>query len=197
MTSSGRPVAPYGELQILLRFSQFSIQKMTRLCLSLCYSPSDARVPAGLSYHLSEIWLAELNKACASASAAATRKPVPLKVVLAPFLTLAAQTPNKVTYQQIRTNLIDPLLSALSPPPEPDEPPFPEPPKTSGAQNDLSDLLANSSLSPSDEPLDRGRLLKGMVEYIFEVASREDSKDSNRRKLYVICSANLDEDDDS
>jgi hypothetical protein len=36
-----------------------------------------------------------------------------------------------------------------------------------------------------------------VLEYIFEVASREDSKDSNRRKLYAICNANLDEADDS
>jgi len=159
------------------------------------YSPSDPRVPPALSYHLSEIWLTELDQVSASASGSDTRRPVPLKLVLAPFLTLAAQTPNKVTYQQLQANLIDPLLGALSTP-DPDEPPLPESSKAGGTCDNFSSLLINSCLSPSDEPLDRGQLLKGVLEYIFEVASREDTKDSNRRKLYTICNANLDENDD-
>jgi hypothetical protein len=44
--------------------------------------------------------------------------------------------------------------------------------------------------------MDGGQLRKGVLEYMFEVASREDTKDSNRRRLYVICKANFDEDDD-
>ena len=44
--------------------------------------------------------------------------------------------------------------------------------------------------------MDRSQLLKGLLEYIFEVASQEDSKDANRRKMYAICKANIDEDDD-
>jgi ribosomal RNA-processing protein 1 len=128
-------------------------------------------------------------------SAATTQKPVPLKSVLAPFLTLAAKTPNKPTYQQIQANLINPLLAALSPPES--GPPLPESSNTSKGRGDFSNLLANSCLFSSDEPLDSSRLRKSLLEYIFEVASREDTKDSNRRKLYAICNANLDEDYDS
>ena len=149
-------------------------------------------MPQGLTYHLTEIWFAELDKACAAATA---QKPAPLKVVLEPFLSLAAKTPNKATYQQIQANLIDPLVSALSPPSESDEPPKPKRLKTSHAEG-FPYLLANSCFVPSDEPLDKSRLRKGVLEYIFEVASQEDSKDSNRRKLYAICKANIDEDDD-
>lgn len=140
-------------------------------------------MPAGLSYHLSEIWLTELEKATAVAAA---QKPVPLKLVLAPFLRFAAKTPNKVSCQQIQANLIEPLLSALSLSPGSD---------ASSTQGDLPSLLANSCLSPQDQPSDRSLLRKGVVEYIFEVASQEDSRDSNRRKLYAICNANIDEDD--
>ena len=197
MPSSGRPEVPCGKSWSLLRFTIAGSpsRMLTNLRVPFRCSPSDARVSPGLSYHLSEIWLTELDKASASASATATRKPVPLNLVLAPFLTLAAQTPNKVTYQHIHTNLIDPLLDALSHPPEPGESPLPKRPKPSDAQVDFSGLLANSCLSPSDQPLDRSRLLKGILEYIFEVASREDTKGSNRRKLYAICNANLDDDD--
>lgn len=113
-------------------------------------------------------------------------------------MTFAAKTPNKVTYQQIQANLIDPLLSALAPSPGlADELPQSKRSETSSGGDDLPTLLANSCLSPQDEPLDRNQLRKGLLEYIFEVASQEGSRDSNRRKLYAICNANISEDDDS
>ena len=119
-------------------------------------------------------------------------------LVLAPFLTLAAKTQNKVTYEQIQANLIDPLLSALSPTPgSADQLLPPKRLKASPTQDDLPNLLANSCLSPQDEPLGRNQLRKGVLEYIFEVASQEDSRGSNRRKLYAICNANIFEDGDA
>ena len=186
----------YGESAGLVRFRRHKIadKSLRYLPCSLC-SPSDPRVPSGLSYHLSEIWLTELDKASAIAT---TQKPIPMKPVLAPFLALAARAQNRVTYQQIETNLIDPLLSALSPPPGlADQPPPPKRLKASSTRDDLPNLLANSCLSPQDEPSDRSQLRKGVLKYIFEVASQEDSRDSNRRKLYAICNANLDDDDDA
>ena len=150
-------------------------------------------MPQGLSYHLAEIWLTELDKASASSTA---QKPVPLKLVLAPFLALAAKTPNKMTYQQVQANLMEPLLSALSLPPNLDKLQVPPRSGASRPEEEFSHLLASSCLSPSDEPVDKSLLRKGMVEYIFEVASREDSRDSNRRKMYALCRANIDEDDD-
>ena len=152
-------------------------------------SPSDPKAPQGLTYHLTEIWLPELDKASATFTA---QKPVPFRLALAPFLALAAKTPNKVTTQQVQADMIDPLLSALSPLPEPDEPPIPNRSKTSRTEHQFPHLLANSCLSPSDEPIDKSQLRKGLLEYIFEVASREDSRDSNRRKMYAVYSANID-----
>jgi ribosomal RNA-processing protein 1 len=136
---------------------------------------------------LAEIWLPELEKASTTST---SQKPAPLKLVLAPFLELAAKTPNKVTYQQVQANLIDPLLLALS---LREEPPRP---KTAHVEDDFPNLLTNSCLSPSDEPLNKSQLRKGVLEYIFGVASREDTKDSNRRKMYAICKTNIDEDED-
>ena len=158
-------------------------------------SPSDPRAPQGLAYHLTETWLTELEKALA---AVASQKPVPMRLVFEPFLTFAAKTPNKVTYKQIEANLVDPLLTALAPSPVlTDELPQSNRLKTSSGGDDLPNLLANSCLSPQNEPLDRSQLRKGLLEYIFEVASQEGSRDSNRRKLYAICNANINEDDDA
>jgi len=103
-----------------------------------------------------------------------------MRLILASFLTFAAKTQNKATYKQIQASLIDPLLSALSPPPGSAD--WPSPPKrikASSAQDDLPKLLANSCLSPQDEPSDRSKLREGLLEYVFEVASQEDSRDSN------------------
>ena len=104
-----------------------------------------------------------------------------------PFLIFGAKTPNKTAYEKVQANLIEPLISALSPPLKPE---------ASCTEVEFSHLLANSCLSPSDGSMDRSQLLKGLLEYIFEVASQEDSKDANRRKMYAICKANIDEDDD-
>ena len=104
----------YGESAGLVRFRRYRIadKSLRYLPCSLC-SPSDPRVPSGLSYHLSEIWLTELDKASVIAT---TKKPVPVKPVLAPFLALAARAQNGMTYQQIKAKLINPSLSALPPP---------------------------------------------------------------------------------
>ena len=153
-------------------------------------SPSDPRTPQGLSYHLIEIWLPELEKASQDSTA---QKSMPLKLLLAPLLALAAKTPNKVTYQQVQANLLEPLLSALSSPQNPEGSLIP----AARADDEFPHLLANATLSQSDEPpVDKNMLRQGLLKYIFEVASREDSKDSNRKRLYAICSANIDEDDD-
>ena len=92
--------------------------------------------------------------------------------------------------------MIDSLLSALSPPPGSADQ-LPPPKRLKASKNDLPDLLANPCLSPQDEQSDRSQLWKDVLEYIFEVhvASQVNSKDSNRRKLYVICEANIDDDD--
>ena len=190
LSASGGPLWCVAKRSSLQQTSSPTYKMLTNL--RLLRSPSDPRIPPGLSYHLSEIWLTELDKASATAAA---QKPVPLRLVLVPFMTLAAKTSNKVTYQQIQANLIDPLLAALSPPLELDEPPLPKRSKTSTTQDDFSSLLANSCVSPLDVPSDRSQLRKGVLEYIFEVASQEDSKDSNRRKLYAVCNANIEEDD--
>lgn len=69
--------------------------------------------------------------------------------------------------------------------------------QTTHVETDFPHLLANSCLLPSDDPFDIGKLRKGLLEYVFEVASREDSRDSNRKRMYTICNVNADEDDDS
>ncbi|EPQ60352.1 hypothetical protein GLOTRDRAFT_113017 [Gloeophyllum trabeum ATCC 11539] len=85
---------------------------LTRKGGPLC--PDDIRVPASLSYHLSDIYLEELDKAMVN-SPIPDPQPAPLCTLLSPFFILAARTPSNITYQRIQSALIDPLFAALKP----------------------------------------------------------------------------------
>ena len=119
--------------------------------IGLC-SASDPRAPQGLSYHLTEIWLPELDHASSSSPA---QNPIPLKLVLVPFFVFGAKTPNKTAYQKFQANLIEPLISPLS---------LPLKSEASCREGEFLHLLANSCLTPSDGPMDRSRLRKGLLD---------------------------------
>ena len=84
---------------------------LLRFKLKVLRSPEDNRVPVSLAYHLADIYLEELDKALARTEDAL---PAPLTTLLEPFLTLAARTINKKTYERLQSALLEPLLSAFS-----------------------------------------------------------------------------------
>jgi ribosomal RNA-processing protein 1 len=147
------------------------------------FSPADIRVPAGLSYHLSDIYLEELNKASPSDGA----NPVPLSIILQPFITLAARTPTKTTYHRIQSALIDPLLAELQLVSSPRDPP-----NNKRQKLEYADLLSNACTSnPAKEGvLQRSQLRTALLRQIFEIASEQETKDANRRRLYAVWKAN-------
>ncbi|KAF8641226.1 hypothetical protein AX17_000860 [Amanita inopinata Kibby_2008] len=138
-------------------------------------SPSDIRVPTSLTYHLADIYVEELEKAL---GATPSPLPAPLLTLLMPFFSLAAQTPNKITYERLQSGLIRPLFRALSNQVRPDAEP----------RDDYSNLIFNACY---EKPLTEGParpavLKKKLLRALFEIASRQDTRDSNRRKLYAI-----------
>lgn len=161
---------------------------------TLKLSPSDVRVPAGLSYHLSDVYLEELNKAIQTGK---PPHPAPLAPLLNPFFILAAQTPSTVTYQRVESALFGPLFTALTSGPDEDV--------TSSSKRvrrpvvdelDYPYLIANSCMcDPKTEGQLRSELLKKkMLRVVFDVASRTDTRDANRRKLYNLWKRAADED---
>lgn len=161
---------------------------------TLKLSPSDVRVPAGLSYHLSDVYLEELNKAIQTGK---PPHPAPLASLLNPFFILAAQTPSTVTYQRVESALFGPLFTALTSGPDEDV--------TSSSKRvrrpvvdelDYPYLIANSCMcDPKTEGQLRSELLKKkMLRVVFDVASRTDTRDANRRKLYSLWKRAADED---
>lgn len=147
-------------------------------------SSDDIRVPASLAYHISDIYVEELDKAL---GVGVMPPPAPLAILFEPFFALAARTPTAVTYKRIQDALLNPLFTALVHEPYSEN----EPPKSKrirlGAEiHSYPHLTANACYSDSEGPLDGAILKKKLLRRIFEVASHPDTRDSNRRKMYAL-----------
>ncbi|KAH8099324.1 Nop52-domain-containing protein [Cristinia sonorae] len=159
--------------------------------------PDDIRIPSGLTYHLADVYIEELNKASANPPIPSPL-PTPLITIIRPFLDVAARTPTKTTYQRIQSAFIDPLLEALATPTpnSEDEQRASKRQKTSTSAYDA--LLANACLSnPAKEGvLTKEEIRKAILKRIFDIAGSESTRDANRRKMYVVWRSNADEDEE-
>jgi ribosomal RNA-processing protein 1 len=147
-------------------------------------------VPASLAFHVCDIYLEELDKTLAVPSPS----PVPLSAILSPFFTLAAHTQTNTTYKHIQETILDPLFTALKPL-QAEEPSSGKRPRL---EPSYSNLVSNSCVSDTKEgALDAVKLRKALLRRLFEVASEEGTRDSNRRKMYVLFKAAKEDEDDS
>ncbi|KIJ66253.1 hypothetical protein HYDPIDRAFT_86769 [Hydnomerulius pinastri MD-312] len=152
--------------------------------------PADIRVPASLTFHLAEIYLEELDKALASSESSL---PVPLLALLSPFITLAAHTPTNTTYKHLQDAMFEPLLTALRP-------------RTSNlrkrarvSESPFENIMSNAC---TDTPkkggaMEAGALREAVLQKLFDIASAEDTRDANRRKMYALYKNAEDDDEDS
>jgi len=149
-------------------------------------------VPAGLLYHLSDIYLEELDKASGDLN------PAPLSIILKPFLLLASQTPTKTVYDRIESAVIHPLVAALRLPlstQSDEEPPSSKRQKLQSAE--YTDLLSNAcSTNPAGGVLQRHELRRAFLRQIFDIASKQETRDANRRKLYALWKANSEDEEE-
>ncbi|KAF8216044.1 nucleolar protein,Nop52-domain-containing protein [Mycena galopus ATCC 62051] len=153
--------------------------------------PTDIRVPTSLAYHLSDIYVEELDKALASAP---EPTPAPLSTLLAPFFTLAARTPTSITYKRVQSEVFAPLFHALSPPPPEDQPPAHKRMRLD-PNVQYPTLVANASFDrPSEGKIEGGILRKKLLRRIFEIASEPDTRDSSRRKMYALFKESTEDD---
>ncbi|KAJ7492456.1 nucleolar protein,Nop52-domain-containing protein [Mycena latifolia] len=169
---------------------------LTRQGGPLC--STDIRVPTSLAYHLSDIFLDELEKALAAASEPIP--PAPLSTLLTPFFALAARTPTNITYKCIQSELFTPLLSALSSPqspPDEDQPPASKRMRLDpdAQQQKYPSLVSNACFdSPSEGKIEGAVLRKKLLRRIFEIASEPDTRDSSRRKMYALFKESTEDD---
>ncbi|CCL98081.1 uncharacterized protein FIBRA_00075 [Fibroporia radiculosa] len=157
--------------------------------------PDDIRVPASLAYHLADIYLEELDKALSS-PLNSSPAPAPLSTLSTPFFTLAARTPSNASYQRIQSAFLEPLFSAFESPRDIDEPPLRKRPRLSSPI--YENIVVNACISnPKSEGVMAGpELRKALLKCMFEIASEQDTRDANRRKLYNLWKSKLEDDGD-
>ncbi|KAJ7786494.1 nucleolar protein,Nop52-domain-containing protein [Mycena metata] len=158
--------------------------------------PTDIRVPTSLAYHLSDIFIEELEKAMAAAPE--PMRPAPLSTLLTPFFTLAAQTPTSITYKRVQTEVFTPLFSALAPsrPPEEEQRPQKRVRLNADAEEQKYPTLVSNACfdRPQSGKIEGAVLRKKLLRRIFEIASEPQTRDSSRRKMYALFKESTEDD---
>jgi len=168
---------------------------LTREGGPLC--PTDIRVPTSLAYHLSDIFIEELEKALVSVPEPEAILPAPLSTLLTPFFLLAARTPISTTYKRVQSEVFTPLFSALSSPQPPeDQPPAQKRMRLDPEVQQQYPILASNACfdTPSEGKIEGAILRKKLLRRIFEIASEPDTRDSSRRKMYALFKENTEDD---
>ena len=151
-----------------------------------------------LKYHLADVYLEELDKVLTSYSEASDNDApprAPLDTLIAPFLTILARTPSNHTFERVTSTILEPLIQSFAPPGA-TEPPSKKRRRLLGTE--MMSLVDNScvSSSPMTAPADKSSIHQALLKQVFAVASEQDTRDSNRRRLYKFWKTNLEDDDD-
>lgn len=136
------------------------------------------------------MYLEELEKAMSASDSPA---PVPIIALLTPFISFAAHTPTSATYKHLEQSLFRPLLAALRPRTS-------SPHKRArvsglGYPTILSNACADAPYTGG--PMLHSTLREAILQKIFAVASAEDTRDTNRRKMYALYKTAVEDDEDS
>ncbi|KAH7108081.1 Nop52-domain-containing protein [Auriculariales sp. MPI-PUGE-AT-0066] len=185
--------------------TEFNAMLTARGC-PLC--PDDPKIPQSLAYHLSDIFMEELDKVMSQDSKLA---PAPLATLLQPYLSLAASTGNARTFERISTAILRPLFAALQsavkkPAPSSDEDGCERPAKRmrlddaalSVLHPSYTATLTNARLNAPTGGMAAMKvpdLRSRLITWLFEQASKEDVREANRRKLYALWKEEMDEQD--
>ncbi|KAF8560066.1 ribosomal RNA processing protein [Imleria badia] len=179
-------------LLIRVKWDQAALQDYTSILTNtggpLC--PTDVRVPAGLTFHLAEIYLEELENAVSTSDSPV---PVPILALLSPFISLAAHTPTNTTYKHLEETLFRPLLTGLrSRTSNPHK-------RTRVSGFEYPTIFSNACVDVphTDGPMLHSTLREAILQKLFAVASAEDTRDANRRKMYALYKTAVEDDDDS
>ena len=151
-------------------------------------------MPLSLKYHLADIYLEELDKVLTWDSEAGGESPprAPLDTLIAPFLTLLARTPSNHTFDRVMSTVLEPLIQSLAAVGSV-EPPSKKRRRLLG--HEIS-FVADHSCMSNTPTTDKSSLQQALLKQVFSVASEQDTRDSNRRRLYKFWKNNLEDHDD-
>ncbi|VDC01952.1 unnamed protein product [Peniophora sp. CBMAI 1063] len=164
--------------------------------------PTDPRVPPSLAYHLCDIYLEELEKVLRRQTSEEDededRNLAPLPDLLSPFVSLAARTPTKATVQRIQDTVLSPLLSALASSLSPSSPTHSDSEEDNEGgrrakrrkvdDDEYGDIVRGScaSVGGGEGSTGAGALHAAVMNLVWDTATKEDARDSNRRRLYTF-----------
>ena len=148
-----------------------------------------------LKYHLADIYLEELNKVLAYDSENGSERPprAPLDTLITPFLTLLARTPLNHTFDRVMSTVLEPLIQSLAADGT-TEPPSKKRRRLLG--NEILFVADNSCISSNLSAVDKSSLHQALLKQVFSVASEQDTRDSNRRRLYKFWKSNVEDSND-
>ncbi|GAA5913932.1 Rrp1p [Sporobolomyces salmoneus] len=145
-----------------------------------------AKTPHSLTFHLSDIFLDELERVSTSVSSPT----VPLVALLQPYMRTLTVAPSSPIFARLIEKLFKPLLIAFFPPstkPQPrrrkkDGPPPPRPEYPQILEHCLE---AQGEGEAEGEGQTRGEVVaKKVLKSLFEVGGRPEVDEHNRRKIY-------------
>lgn len=186
----------------LLQFTEMLTKQGGPLC------PNDIKVPDGITYHLADVYVEELNKA-ASASNETDEvnylDDIPLLKLLQPFISTMATCHSSLVYDRISNEVIKPVVEdCLAMQVEEQIKNERKRKATSSkgqAKRRKGDVVASDQESEEEEEesscqfaallQQMGRtgeeMRRAIFEAIFQAASQSDSIDARRRRLYKLC----------
>jgi ribosomal RNA-processing protein 1 len=161
-------------------------------------SPDDIRIPACLTFHLIDIYLEELDKVLMPPTT--PQQPVPMSIILFPIFILLARTSSKSTRTHLQSNLLDPLLNALTPSNASNNKNVPRKrPRLEFEPPTYSNIIANACLTDPEKEgrADIDTVRNGLLRRLFEIAGEEGIKSANRKLMFALYRKNVDADGDA
>ncbi|GAA6034458.1 hypothetical protein JCM8097_002735 [Rhodosporidiobolus ruineniae] len=157
---------------------------------------TDVKIPHSLAYHLSDIFVDEIERLASSTlsasadSAFPAERSFPLNSLLAPFRSTLAICPTTTMFSRITTEVFTPLLDAMLPAPvQPPSKrrkgaPAPKRPEYPGI---LALAVEAEGAGEGDEAAGE-EIGKQVLKRLFEEGGKAETSDVNRRRIYAFVS---------
>lgn len=148
------------------------------------FSVESPKTPHSLTFHLSDIFLDELERV----SAASSSDSIPLIALLQPYMRTLAVAPSSPIFARLVDNLFKPLLTAFFPAPSKPQPRRRKkdgPPPARPSYPHILEHCEEGRGDRSGEAESKGQVAgKQVVASLFRVGGQPDIDEHNRRKIY-------------
>jgi ribosomal RNA-processing protein 1 len=104
---------------------------------------------------------------------------------------MLGHTPSNITFDRIKSSLLNPILEALTSADIVNEAKEPPQKRMRITAPDYSYLSVHACIEPTNSPESPEAIKMSLLKAVFSNASHGDTRESNRRKLYAIWKAGM------